>query len=350
MNVANALAVDFLAGEIDRLEQSPTRSREAYELYLAAIAARLPGTVEGRQRAIALLNEALVIDSTYVQAWALLSNLQTIDASGNPALLDEALAAAETAIELEPSNGVGYAQLGFALGQRNEWQTAEAAYQRALELGWPLANMPEYSTQQLAVGHIEQAIYTLESNLESDPMNQVALGFLMSAYDTRGDVAKADELYERGRTLHGDWPFGRSLSTALRLGRGDIEFLRDEIRPFAQGINAELLDAVDDPNSMREALLKYISDPTASSPGQASVIAVWAAYSGEVDLAAAALRDAAVGSGLLIRLGWEPLFSDVRSTPEFTSLIDDLGLIEYWNKTEWPEFCQQLSDGEVECR
>jgi tetratricopeptide (TPR) repeat protein len=228
-----------------------------------------------------LLNEALALDATYTEAWALLSSAKTILSTGNLAALDEAIAAAETVIELEPSNGAGYAELGFALSARDEWHAAEAAYQRALELGWPLANMPSYSTHQLAVGHIEQAIETLESNLEIDPMNSIALGFLMTAYEIRGDVAKADEIYERGRTLFGDWPWGIRLTIPLRLGRGDRVFLQEEMRPFAEGMTAELLDAAGNPDTAREILMRYASDPATSAPSTRIGIANWAAFLGD---------------------------------------------------------------------
>jgi hypothetical protein len=177
----------------------------------------------------------------------------------------------------------------------------------------------------------------------------------MTAYDSLGDVAKADELYERGRTLHGDWPFGGNQSIPLRLGRGDLDFLREEVRPFidetneGQSIDAELLDAANDSDRARMILERYASDPARVNPGQRWKIAYWAGYLGEVDLAMEALRDASTGGGLLVRGAWEPVLRDARSTPEFLSLIDELGLVDFWNETEWPEFCQQSSDGRIEC-
>jgi hypothetical protein len=64
MNVANALAVEFLAGEIDELERLPTGSREAYELYLAATADRLrDGTMGGMQRTVEFYNYSFISKS-----------------------------------------------------------------------------------------------------------------------------------------------------------------------------------------------------------------------------------------------------------------------------------------------
>jgi hypothetical protein len=47
---------------------------------------------------------------------------------------------------------------------------------------------------------------------------------------------------------------------------------------------------------------------------------------------------------------WTPLFEQYRAHPRFPELLHRVGLIEYWDETEWSEACRREEDGRVTCR
>jgi adenylate cyclase len=70
-SVVGAIEPKLRRSEIERVTQKPTESLDAYDLYLRALAEFNKLTEDGMLAAIALLERALAIDSTYVPAVAL---------------------------------------------------------------------------------------------------------------------------------------------------------------------------------------------------------------------------------------------------------------------------------------
>ena len=78
-----------------------------------------------------------------------------------------------------------------------------------------------------------------------------------------------------------------------------------------------------------------------------SALAVWSAYYGETALALELLTE------VVPRLGhpgiiWIPLFSKVRSTPEFIELVERLGMVDYWRVHGYADFCKPVNE-RIEC-
>jgi TolB-like protein len=68
MNVANALDAESSAEEQERIESIPTRSSEAYDLYLSARSLNVPATIGD---AVLAIDNALASDPNFADAWAL---------------------------------------------------------------------------------------------------------------------------------------------------------------------------------------------------------------------------------------------------------------------------------------
>jgi hypothetical protein len=78
-------------------------------------------------------------------------------------------------------------------------------------------------------------------------------------------------------------------------------------------------------------------------------VALLAAYYGDDDLSVAALsRSARTGRGLL-QFAWTPLMQDVRSHPAFKSMLEELGLDDYWREAGWPEHCRPVGADDFAC-
>jgi serine/threonine protein kinase len=97
------LAAALGASEFVRNTSPPPKNEEAYDLYLRTVA--MSHDPEPNVQAMAMLDRALELDSTYAPAWAALSNRayeKSRFGGGGPAMLDRSDAAAERALSLDP--------------------------------------------------------------------------------------------------------------------------------------------------------------------------------------------------------------------------------------------------------
>jgi hypothetical protein len=88
---------------------------------------------------------------------------------------------------------------------------------------------------------------------------------------------------------------------------------------------------------------------TATSAADKALLAQWAAYYQEPELALELLADATPHLFLPSML-WEPLMKDVRGLPAFKQVVRQLGLVDYWRRYGWSDFCQPLSESDFVCR
>ena len=47
---------------------------------------------------------------------------------------------------------------------------------------------------------------------------------------------------------------------------------------------------------------------------------------------------------------WYPMFSDLRNSQQFVDIVDDIGLVRYWDEYGFNDFCARGEDGAVSCR
>ena len=175
--VVDGLSVPLSPAEQQSLASPITRSADAYDLYLEArfhwteysVRSMRDNLRTGQQ----LLERAIVLDSRFAHAHALLSLLLfyescnfTENAGDN---LSRARAAAEQALEIDPQLADGWIALGGAYSQ---------------------------------FGRNEDAIRTLRRAVELAPNSDFAWDMLGYAYHYAGLVDLAETAYERARTLN----------------------------------------------------------------------------------------------------------------------------------------------------
>lgn len=351
-NVATALEARLSLREQSRLGHVPTRSGEAYGHYLAAMAAGSATTPAGSVAAVRELRRATQIDPGFAVAWAALADALSIAATWEPERTveyqDQALDAALRALELDPGLPEAHLALSLAATVRGDWLQAESEYARGIELGATRDEMPAHGVLELAVGHVEQARLTLEANQVTNPLNSTGLAFLLAANEILGDAATVDEGYERGRTFAQSWPFGEYLMNFIRLGRRDIGAVSDDT-VTAPSFFAQELGHLEQGSAALTALHSRYERSADANHNELVALAAWAAYYGDHELAAAALRDSVRTRVQNIWFAWLPLFDDVRGEPGFRQLVDDLGLIDYWREHGWPPFCRPGGATGVRC-
>jgi TolB-like protein/Tfp pilus assembly protein PilF len=338
-------------GPEQAVDRAGTGAMEAYQLYLAAKLECALGnlTIEGFARALGRLDQALQIDPRYARAWMLKSQIHSMRAGyladGSAAEIAAAEDAATHAIGLAPEKGDGYNARALLLAARGDWLGAMRDYDHAHASG--VSEFPHDVVFVLSSGRIAKARDRIEELLEVDPLNEDLLAFLAVAHELLGDRKAADDVIRRGRLLHDTWLFGDAVSTWIRLGRGRVEPRDDAIAappPFAA-----FAERIGDRDAARTLLAQAADEPQNQAAMTLANLAIWAAYFGDSELAIDLLSRAVNRSALLTYVAWLPVFDDVRQRPAFKSLLLDVGLVDYWRATGWPDVCRAAGTGGFDC-
>ena len=158
----------------------------------AKMAANIPEFVNAQPDAIAHIGEKFVDDLSYVQAGKY--NVQEGD-------FDEAIAAFEKALEINPNNVEAHLAWGNALMALNKLDEAESHYRRAIAL---------------------------------DPQHRHARWLLGAVYEKRGDVAAAIGAYRESLEVDPQYALAHQAIGRLQLRTGQIEAGRNELLKAAR--------------------------------------------------------------------------------------------------------------------
>ncbi len=347
---AIAAALRAPLGVEGTIGRAGTESLEAYQLYMAARRECAEGhmTPAGFERALRRIERAVEIDPKFARAWMFKSQVHSMRAAfiaeGGAAELAAAEDAVTRAIALAPQNGDGYNARALLLGTKGEWQDAVRDYERGQSLG--SAESPDVSLL-MSAGRIRDARARIEQLLEGDQLNEDLLGFLTVAHEIMADPAGADDVYRRGTLLYDPWEFGDLVGTWIRLGRERTEPPYDHVAagpPFAA-----LAERLDQPGRALALIEHMAQDPAYQSGTVLGNLAVWAAHFGDDRLALSLLSRALQRTALVTYIAWLPVFDNVRALPDFKDLLHQLGLVDYWRATGWPDVCRPVGADDFDC-
>jgi serine/threonine-protein kinase len=187
-------------------------------------------TPEGVSSGIASFQRAIDLDASYAPAYAGLAM-----AYGFQALLDQAppgeswpraRAAAQQALELDPTLADAYTALGFMQSSYEwDWKGAQGLYQRALQLNPSLsdAHLGYAMTALAPVGRLDEALTHMQQGVALDPLSpavNLALGHL---YLFRRDEQRAIRQYHHAIELDPTFPEPRLSLALVYLLRGEAE-------------------------------------------------------------------------------------------------------------------------------
>jgi TolB-like protein/DNA-binding winged helix-turn-helix (wHTH) protein/Tfp pilus assembly protein PilF len=329
----------------------PTANPEAYDLYLKgriAIAQRISDAQV--QQAIALFERAIDLDPAFARAQAALAGaLMALPAysevAPQAALHERAVLLARSALALDPTISDAHSVLSAYYAEiTHDLPAAEAACQTAVRYGPNnVDSRSYYGNFLLQMGRVGEATRELSEARRLDPASAVANMFLSLAYVYRRDADRAERYAIAARQL------GR-LNVQLILGdiavlRGQFDRALDEYRAFKlpAGVPPFTEDSI--------ALIREPSEPTEEQ------VRTWVRY----------CRQEIKGSGAcywhLVRARqyatafatarrqfadrqwnpmelWDPSLASARSQPGFKALVRDLGLVDYWRKYGWADFCK----------
>jgi adenylate cyclase len=183
--VARAIA-SILTAHVDKAERERTLLKppsiwEAYDFYMRAADAWATFLTAWRKEELyevrGLLEKALSLDPKFARTYTLLAStyrvawLNALDSDHlNPQTLKRAIELVRTSIELNANLPYSYAELGYLIARRGEYDAAVAAFERASALNPNFADY-RFSGVLALAGEHERAIIVAKAHMRLDPFH-----------------------------------------------------------------------------------------------------------------------------------------------------------------------------------
>ena len=213
------------------LDHHPTQNLTAYDAFLKGKAQRALGRDPVTlRRAVSFFEQAVALDSTFVAAWAALSESASaflaIGALWERAA-DRAHVAAERAIALDPKHPDGYRALGdYYLVARNPARAAES-YSKGLALAPDDADLLRgLRLVEQSAGRWEQAVVQLRRSLSLDPRSAITADELGSTLLWLRRYDEALQAVDQALAVEPASLPAVQHKAMVFLGRGDLEGAR----------------------------------------------------------------------------------------------------------------------------
>ena len=199
-SVVKALKIKLLGEDTAKLSPGGTTNAEALQAYLQGVHYRNRGSDEAAlQNAVAAFQKAIELDPNYAQAHAGLGaawdNLATNNFVGLDQVTSKVGAAAAKAIELAPDLADGYQVLGaMLLRYKLDQEGARKAIDKAMELNpGDVDVQTEYALIRAFFGDREASVAAAKKALELDPVSMFAnnlLGYVLSFARQRDEAIR----------------------------------------------------------------------------------------------------------------------------------------------------------------
>lgn len=110
-----------------------------------------------------------------------------------------------------------------------------------------------------------------------------------------------------------------------------------------------MISRLDDPAAMLARQQERLRDPAATE-AQLGNLAPWLAYLGDAEGALEALRIERMTAGFRGQVSlWSAVFHDVRKLPGFKQLVQDMGLVDEWRRSDWSDYCKPVGKDDFDC-
>ena len=346
--LATAIAAE-LRVELVGIEVVPNRTRDisAYDSYLQGRSALR----ERQNNAVALLEQSTKSDPTFAPAWASLAIAYQTD----PRMTNQAIDAAERALAIDPDNVDALTALASIYRQTREWARSESHFQRALAIDPASAELLEdYAEFLNLVGRSKKALEVTTMAMEIDgrlaPLAAAHAEALFSNEETLKARQVAEESLQAFENYSGVW------WALLPLWLSPIDGNLAPLPPTRSAPNAvsyiqQVLQSSPSAsvNSLKEAMMPR-SEDNAAIPIDRRTVRLLLLHLGEVDFVID--RDIADHSEFpnpLREWLWTPYFEAFRQHARFPEFLSRVGLIEYWDRSGFPDRCRRSLTDEIDC-
>ena len=332
----------------------PTENLRAYELYLEGRFNWQLRNQAGLTRAQELFEQAIELDPDFARAWtglasvyAVMPNWMYVDPAETRVLAAEA---AKKAIELDDNQPEAHAILAYELEGELRWAESHDEYRKAIDRSPRQSNLHMWYAESLAyAGYASEALPYAQRAVELDPASSVANHVLGWIYKLTGDMDKAREHSETAMMQNPGGPAGTITLSYIAAEEGDTELaaqLEDDIfAPFTD-LYSECFVAASGGEYAADLVerTRAVADPNKGADGFVKCFTGTGDYAGAADYLRQRVR---VRSESLWEVWHDP--TDFRSSAEFTELMEELNLVNYWRQKGSPDFCDVTADS-VSCR
>jgi eukaryotic-like serine/threonine-protein kinase len=353
--IAAALQVELGVALPNTLLGQASVDPQAYDAYLRGLQLFHQRGSEDQEAGRAWFEQAIALEPGFARAHGALALLLAeqfnveigrLPLARREALLEEASAAAERALALEPDNVEALLALGRIDGHRMRWASAIDRFDRAIERdpGNALAYLWRAITFA-TLGRLDETERDLRAALERDPASRQALDWAA-----------------RGASIRGDWQAALDYTgSALRLGLAhEVIF---HVRFFAllamlrpDDLERELAERATQihPSTLQlyRAQLAALRELLASDPpprdGETLVKAHFVGQG--IEAALEVLRSEYRSMGLeSTGWIWYPSLTELRADPRFAAITAELGMHDFWRERGWPTACIGDAAISLEC-
>lgn len=202
-SVAEGIQLRLSPSEVQRLEKvAYTPDPRAYAAYLKGRHHFNRWGIRDAQPAREHYEEAIALDSAFADAHAALAELcvmlPPLNAASLSWTIDDCLAIAERALELDPENSDAHAALGLARNGQWDWLGAEESFRRAIALNPNSVTAHVwYSVFLSQMMRLDKAVTAARRAEQLDPLNLLTkallVGALMNGHQYEEGLAKIDE-------------------------------------------------------------------------------------------------------------------------------------------------------------
>ena len=323
-----------VSAEVQAAERGRSHDPEAYRLYLQGRFYVLRITEADVARGVGFYRQALDRDPTFAIAWAGLARAYHAQAGRGwrPVAegMEQARAAAQTALELEPELPEGHIALGWVLADYDwDWKSAKTEMDRALALA-PGDGDVHRASASLAMqfGRLEEAIALARRAVALDPLSKPAHVVLGDCFMRAGLLDDAIGSLQLALDLAPNAGITHYILSCARLLQGRVDDALDEAEreaiPYLRLLCITLAQhSRGDAVGSNSALRRLIDEGGSAVSFQ---IAAAHAWRGEVDAAFAWLerayreRDPGLGESVAY-----PLLRALHGDPRWPALMRKMG-------------------------
>lgn len=340
-NIAGQVAVNVSARQRQAMAEKPAVDLVAQEAYLKGRFVWNERTEHAYLQAIQLFDEALSHDPAYAAAYAgladsyaLLGSLPSRAITRSDAM-EKARAAANRAIQLDPTLAEAHTSLAFVL-MHYDWKFAEAEkeFQLALQFDPSYATAHQwYAYDLMAMGRIQESLEENQKAQESDPLSLIIATDRGELLRYAGEDAKAVRQVNEVTTLDPSFPLAHNFLALTYAESGDRGRALEEAGRFLELAQGEMaprfvrafVAAKAGQRQLAKQILSHLTQEAVRTGSCYNVAEVYMALNDADHVFAWLQRGLNQREGSLILLRVDPTWRPLHSDSRFRALVKRIG-------------------------
>ncbi len=240
--IAGALHATLSAADQERLARSPTDNVIAYELFLRGRQQLAGFGIRNAEDAVALLRQAVALDSAYALAYAAIGQayMRRAAVTGEGLWRDSAMAAAQRALEIDPTAAEPHEVLGSILLETGLPDAALEAFGTAVDLKPNHAPaIAGIAGVHWSAGRYDEALRWYRRAMKVEPNSARHHLSLASNYASLGDFDAARQWLARALDLEPDLWAAHRLLAYVHMRAGDDGKAVHQTDPLLENLRGE---------------------------------------------------------------------------------------------------------------